>query len=80
MARTSSGGTRDAPVPAIRRLDRSAPSRSGWASIKAHCVGTPWPTVTRSLVSSSMADAAVHGWGVITVVTPWAISSQARVM
>ena len=80
MARTSSGGTRDAPVPAILRCDTSAPARSGWASIRAHWVGTPCPTVTRSELSNSMADAAVHGWGVITVVTQWAISSQARVM
>ncbi len=80
MARTSSGGTRDAPVPATRSDDTSACSKSGWASISAHWVGTPCPTVTRSPTRSSMAVAAVHGWGAMTVVTPWAISSHGRVM
>ena len=56
MARTSSGGHAPPPVPAIRRWERSAPSRSAWASIRAHCVGTPWPTVMRSETRSSIAD------------------------
>jgi len=80
MARTSSGGTRAAPVPAMRRRDRSAPAKSGWASISAHWVGTPWPTVTRSELMRSRAVAADHGCGVMMVVTLWTISPHRRVM
>ena len=58
----------------------SAPSRSGWASTRAHWVGTPWATVIRSSAMIRMVSAARHGVGVITVVTPLAISSQVRVI
>src|ERR1035441_611884 len=80
MAVTSSAGTRDAPVPTTRSDDRSAESRSGWAITRAHWVGTPWATVIRSSTITEMAEAAFQGVGVITVVTPWTISSQVRVM
>ena len=80
MAATSSAGTRDAPVPAIRSADRSAVANSGRASTSAHWVGTPWPTVIRSASRTATASAARHGVGVITVVTPLAASSHIRVI
>ncbi len=80
MAATSSEGTRDAPVPAMRSEERSAWAMSGWARTSAHWVGTPWATVIRSSAMIRMASAARHGVGVMTVVTPWAISSQVRVI
>ncbi len=48
--------------------------------MSAHCVGTPWATVTRSSAMMRMASSARHGVGVMMVVTALAISSQARVM
>ena len=80
MAATSSAGTREAPVPAIRSDERSAVARSGWASTRAHWVGTPWATVIRSSAMIRTASAARQGVGVITVVIPLAISSQVRVI
>ena len=80
MVATSSGGTREAPVPAMRNEDTSAPSRSGWASTSAHWVGTPWATVIRSSAITRMASAARQGVGVMTVVTALAISSHMRVI
>ncbi len=58
----------------------SAPTRSGWDRTSAHWVGTPWATVIRSPTMTATASAARHGLGVITVVTPWAVSSQTRVI
>ena len=80
MARTSSGGTRAAPVLTMRRLDVSVVARSAWASIICHCAGTPWPTVTRSSSMRASASAADHGVGMTTVVMTWASSSHTRVM
>ena len=80
MAATSSAGTRDAPVPAIRSDVRSASASSGRASTSAHWVGTPWATVMRSADRTATASAAFQGVGVITVVTPLAASSQTRVI
>ena len=48
--------------------------------MSAHCVGTPWATVTLSSAMIRTASSARHGVGVMTVVTALAISSQARVM
>ena len=80
MAATSSGGTREAPVLAIRSEDTSAASRSGCAITSAHWVGTPWATVIRSASTMRMVSAARHGVGVITVVIALAISSHIRVI
>ncbi len=80
MASTSSGGTREAPVPTMRRSERSASSRPGSASTSAHWVGTPWATVMRSAAMTITASAARHGDGVITVVMAWAASSHSRVI
>ena len=80
MAATRAEGTRAAPVEATRRELTSTSANSGRANIKAHCVGTPWPTVIRSSPMMRRASAACQGVGVMTVVTPWAISSHARVM
>jgi hypothetical protein len=55
-------------------------SSSSRPSTSCHCVGTPWPTVTRSEAMIARASDARHGAGVITVVMPWAISSQTLVM
>ena len=71
---------RAAPVPATRNALRSACGSSSLASMSAHCVGTPWPTVTASSAMTRMASSARHGVGVMTVVTALPISSQARVM
>ncbi len=71
---------RAAPVPTMRSELRSACSSSGLPSIRAHWVGTPWPTVTRSSAMIRMASSALQGVGVITVVTACATSSQVRVM
>ena len=75
-----SGVVRAAPVAAMRSAPSSAARRSGLASMSAHWVGTPWATVTRSSAMIRTASSARHGVGVMTVVMPWAISSQARVM
>ncbi len=80
MAATSSAGTREAPVPAMRSDARSAVASSGRSSTRAHWVGTPWATVIRSASITGTASAARHGDGVITVVIPLAASSQIRVM
>src|SRR5664280_479801 len=77
---TNSGGTRDAPVPTIRRDDTSASASSGLASTRAHWVGTPCPTVIRSAAMIDTVSAARHGVGVMTVVMALAASSQTRVI
>ena len=71
---------RAAPVPAIRRAERSARSRSSSSSTRAHWVGTPWATVTPSATITSSASVARHGVGVITVVISWTTAFHARVM
>ena len=71
---------RAAPVAATRKALRSARGSSSLASMSAHCVGTPWATVTPSSAMMRMASSARHGVGVMMVVTALPISSQARVM
>src|SRR5664280_2502694 len=77
---TNSGGTRDAPVPTIRRDDTSASASSGLASTRAHWVGTPCPTVIRSAAMIDTVSAARHGVGVLTVVMALAASPRTRVI
>ena len=78
--RTSSGGTRAAPVPATRSDDRSVVGEVGWSNISRYWVGTPWATVTRSRSISRSVSPAVHGVGAITVVIRCSSSSHTRVM
>ncbi len=48
--------------------------------MRRHCVGTPWPTVTRSRAISRSVSAAVHGVDGMIVVMTFSISSHGRLM
>ena len=55
------------PVDASRNDDRSTSASCGRSTSLLHCVGTPWPTVTRSLHHARRASPpTVHGVPVST--------------
>ncbi len=62
----SSGVTGAEPVDARRSDERSASASCGRSTSLLHCVGTPWPTVTRSRTIASSIASTVHGVPVST--------------